>query len=85
MRKSSFLPDTCPSRLTLTARGVALLAKCNRLPDVSEKDILDKSKAKGLANALFVIQASWMLLQTLERVVLGHPATLLEVNTMAHV
>jgi hypothetical protein len=80
-----FLPDTCSTRLTLTARGVALLAKCNRLPDVSEKDILDKSKANNLAKALVVIQASWMLLQTLGRVVVGLPVTLLEVNTMAHV
>jgi hypothetical protein len=83
--KIKFLPATCPIRLTLTARGVALLAKCDRLPDIPEKDILDKSKANDLAKALVVIQASWMLLQTLGRVVVRLPVTLLEVNTMAHV
>ena len=83
--RTKFLPETCPTRLTLTARGIALLAKCDRLPDVSEKDILDKSKANNLAKALVVIQASWMLLQTLGRVIVGLPITLLEVNTMAHV
>jgi hypothetical protein len=83
--RTRFLPKTCPTRLTLTARGVALLAKCDRLPDVPERDILDKSKTSDLAKALVVIQASWMLLQTLGRVVVGLPVTLLEVNTMAHV
>ena len=83
--KIEFLPDTCPSRLSLTPRGVALLAKCNRLPDVSEKDIIDKNKANHLAKALVVIQASWMLLQILGRVVVGLPLTFIEVNTMAHV
>jgi hypothetical protein len=80
-----FLPKTCPTRITLTARGVAFLAKCNRLPDVPESDILDKSKANDMAKALVVIQASWMLLQTLGRLVVGLPVTLLEVNTIAHV
>jgi hypothetical protein len=84
-RKSRFLPETCPTRLTLTARGVAFLAKCDRLPDIPETDILDKSKANDLAKALVVIQASWILLQTIGRVVVGLPVTLLEVNTMAHV
>jgi hypothetical protein len=83
--RTRFLPETCPIRLTLTARGVALLAKCDRLPDVPERDILDKSKANDVAKALVVIQASWMLLQTLGRVIVGLPVTLLEVNTMAHV
>jgi hypothetical protein len=83
--KPSIFPETCPTRLTLTARGVALLAKCDRLPDVPEEDILDKSKANNLAKALVVIQASWMLLQTAARLIVGLPVTLLEVNTIAHV
>jgi hypothetical protein len=82
---SKFLPDTCPTRVTLTARGVAFLAKCNRLPDIPEKDILDKSKGNHLAKALVVIQAAWMLLQTLGRLIVRLPVTLLEVNTCAHV
>jgi hypothetical protein len=80
-----FLPRSCPKRLTLTARGVAILAQCGRLPDVREEDIEDKSKANALAKSLVVVQALWMLLQVLGRLIARLPVTLLEVNTVAHV
>ena len=80
-----FLPLSCPSRLTLTARGIALLAKCGHLPDVPEGVIRDKSKANDLAKSMVLIQASWMLLQTVGRLIARLPVTLLEVNTVAHV
>jgi len=83
-RTPLFLPRSCPKRLTLTARGVAILAKCGRLPDVREKDIEDKSKANTLAKSLFVVQAIWMLLQMLGRLTARLPVTLLEVNTVVH-
>lgn len=54
---SGFLPSRCPQRLTLTARGMALLARCGHLPDIPEGDILDKSKANGLAKAMVMVQA----------------------------
>ena len=82
---TQFLPPSCPRRLTITAFGMALLAKCGRLPDIPKEDILDKSKANDLAKALVMIQAAWMLLQVLGRLVAGLPVTLLEVNTIAHV
>ena len=81
----SFLPSSCPDRLTLTARGIALLAECGHLPDIPEGVILDKSKANDLAKAMVLIQASWMLLQTIGRLITKLPVTLLEVNTVAHV
>ena len=80
-----FLPSSCPNRLTLTARGIALLAECGHLPDIPEGVILDKSKANDLAKAMVLIQASWMLLQTVGRLITKLPVTLLEVNTVAHV
>ena len=80
-----FLPADLPRRLTLTARGVALLARCGHLPDVSEEDIRDKSKANNLAKALVLFQTLWMLIQTIERLMAKLPVTLLEVNTIAHV
>ena len=80
-----FLPDTCPKRLTVTARGMALLARCGYLPDIPVEDILDKSKANDLAKALVVVQAGWMLIQTVGRLIARLPVTLLEVNTVAHV
>lgn len=81
----SIFPKRSPTRLTLTSRGVDLLAKCGHLPDVSEEDIEDKNKASSLAKALVVLQALWMLAQVLGRVIAKYPVTLLEVNTVAHV
>lgn len=81
---SQYLPTGC-RRLTLTARGVALLARCGHLPNVSKAEITDKSKANNVAKALVIIQASWMLIQVIGRLVAALPVTLLEVNTIAHV
>lgn len=80
---STFIPDF--PRLTLTARGVALLAKCHLLPELQEADLVDKSKADGLAKALACLQAGWMFVQIIARVILDLPVTLLEVNTLGHV
>lgn len=80
-----FLPPNSPSRLTLTARGMALLAECGHLPDLPKEVILDKSKANELAKGMVLIQASWMFLQTIGRLVARLPVTLLEINTVAHV
>ena len=81
----AILPPDAPRRLTITARGMAFLASCGHVPDVSREDIIDKSKADTLAKTLVMIQASWMLLQVIARLVVRLPVTLLEVNTVAHV
>ena len=80
-----FLPAECPRRLTLTARGMVLLARCGHLPNIPRADILDKSKANELAKALVMVQASWILIQVLGRLIAQLPVTVLEVNTIAHV
>lgn len=72
-------------RLTLTARGVALLAECGLLPDIEREDILDKSKSDGLSKFLACIQAAWMIVQVIGRRIGGLQVTLLEINTLAHV
>ncbi|KAJ4292597.1 hypothetical protein N0V90_009260 [Kalmusia sp. IMI 367209] len=72
-------------RLSLTAEGVRLLSFLGRLPEIDEGEILDKSKADGLAKFLVLLQAGWMILQTLARVQQNLPVTLLEINTMGHV
>lgn len=77
--------DQPPQRLTLTARGVALLAQCGHLPRVDRGDIDDKSKANNLAKATVIMQASWLLVQVIGRLAARLPVTLLEVNTIAHV
>ncbi|KAL8646747.1 MAG: hypothetical protein Q9210_005952 [Variospora velana] len=81
----AFLPAACPRRLTLTARGMAFLSACGHLPDVPRVDIMDKSKANNLAKALAIIQASWLLIQVVGRLIAKLPVTVLEVNTLAHV
>jgi hypothetical protein len=72
-------------RLTLTAKGVALLAHCGLLPDISLDDIKDKNKTDALAKVLVCVQAGWMIVQVICRTALGLPTSLLEVNTVAHV
>ena len=74
-----------PIRLTLTARGVALLARYGYFPCVTKEEIMDKSKANDLAKGAVIIQAGWMMLQVIGRLCVNLPVTLLEVNTVAHV
>lgn len=76
---------TKPVRLTLTARGILMLADSGHLPVVEKAAIEDKSKANNLAKSAVLVQATWMLIQVIGRLAARLPVTLLEVNTMAHV
>ena len=89
------LEENCPAerdiftakhcRLTVTPRGMALLARCGFLPRISKEDILDKSKSDNLSKVISVAQALWMLAQIVGRLIADLPVTLLEVNTLAHI
>ena len=81
----SNLFTTKHARLTVTPRGMALLAKCGYLPRISKEDILDKSKADNLSKMLSILQALWMLAQIVGRLIIRLSVTLLEVNTLAHI
>lgn len=81
--RDSFTPRH--SRLTVTPRGMALLARCGFLPKISKEDILDKNKSDNLSKAISILQALWMLAQIVGRLIVGLPITLLEVNTLAHI
>jgi hypothetical protein len=72
-------------RLTLTARGVALLAECNCLPDIEREDILDKSKSDGLSKFIACVQAAWMIVEVIGRLIMRLGVTQLEINTLGHV
>ena len=74
-------------RLTLTARGVALLAECGYLQEleVNKEEIEDKNKADATAKLLSCLQALWVLVEVIGRLVQHLPVTLLEVNTLGHV
>ena len=73
------------SRLTVTPRGMAILARCGFLPKISKEDILDKNKSDNLSKMISVVQALWMLAQIVGRLIVDLPITLLEVNTLAHI
>ncbi|KAK4445718.1 hypothetical protein QBC34DRAFT_357956 [Podospora aff. communis PSN243] len=77
-------------QLTLTPKGVPFLASHRDLwpkvlPDISEQEILDKSKTNVLAMTLTCIQLSWFVLQLTSRLAYGLPIALLELNTVVHV
>lgn len=71
--------------LVLTPRGIKLLAEYGYLPNISEEEILDKSKTDCLGRLISLLQAIWMLAQILGRIAANVQVTLLEVNTLAHV
>ena len=73
------------SRLTISAKGLAFLAKHGHFVKMSDAAIRDKSKADMLVKSLVCIQVSWMLVQTISRKIVGYPITLLEVHTLVHV
>jgi hypothetical protein len=73
-----------PNRLTLTTRGVLLLAECGHAPNVSRAFISDKSKAHPVAKLLVCFQALWCLAEYTGRVASHLPITLLEINTLGH-
>ena len=79
-----YLPPGTSRRLTITANGMSFLAMHGCLPDVPKEDIKDKSKADAMAETLVILQAAWMLLQVIGRLIEKVPITLLEVNTVAH-
>ena len=73
------------SRLTISPKGLAFLAKHGHFVKISDAAIRDKSKADILVKARVCIQVSWMLVQTIARKIVGYPITLLEVHTLVHV
>jgi hypothetical protein len=79
----AFIPNR--DRLTLTAPGVLLLARCGRLPVISLQDLDDKSKRDGIERFIVCVQAGWMVVQTIARVHAKQAITLLEFNTLGHV
>jgi len=52
-------------------------------PDITEKQIKDRSKGDGLTKTIVVIQTSWFILQCIARRVEHLPVTELEIATVA--
>ena len=82
----AFPPDDLnATRDFLTAHGALVLAELDLLPDISEEQIRDKSKADSTSKAIALLQASWLIIQSAGRVAVGLPVSLLEIHTIAHV
>ncbi|KAK3319945.1 hypothetical protein B0T19DRAFT_275199 [Cercophora scortea] len=72
-------------RVTITPEGIRLLSFLGRLPHIQESQIEDKSKADWMAKSIICLQAGWMVVQIIGRVIKGMPVSLLEINTCGHV
>ncbi|KAK7540381.1 hypothetical protein IWX49DRAFT_186724 [Phyllosticta citricarpa] len=72
-------------QMTLTPRGLMVLARAALLPQVTDEEVTEKSKANTAAKILVCIQASWFLVQAVARLAQNLPLTLLEVHVLAHV
>ncbi|PSN62719.1 hypothetical protein BS50DRAFT_474757, partial [Corynespora cassiicola Philippines] len=81
--KLSILPEN-RTRLTLAEQGLLELARRDLIPDISEENIKDKSKANELAKTLVCLQAVWFCIQVIGRLATHYPISLLEMNTFAH-
>lgn len=71
---------------TLTAQGVGYLIKeaPDSIPDISSKEVRDKSKHDSLAKCLALIQVLWFSAECLTRLAQDLPVSLLELNTFVH-
>lgn len=71
-------------RITLTPKGVLLLASCGQLPEITAQDIADKSKVDELGKLVACLQAGWFTVQIITRLACHLPITLLEVTVVGH-
>ncbi|THV97105.1 hypothetical protein D6D26_06835 [Aureobasidium pullulans] len=76
---------TKTQRITLTPKGVLLLASCGHLPEITSQEIADKSKVDELGKLVACLQAGWFTVQIISRLACGLPITLLEVTVVGHV
>jgi hypothetical protein len=74
-----------PRLLSLTAEALQLLGCVGLCPEIPESQIRDKSKADDFAKGLACLQAAWIVIQVVGRLIAHLPVTLLEINTLGHV
>lgn len=76
-------PDSKP--FPVTARQIHYLVKHRyaQIPEITQEEIWDKSKADPFAKAVAALQSAWFVLQVIARGVEALPVTLLELSTIA--
>ena len=74
------------TRAAITPQGLRFILKHEPriLPELSEDQIKDQSKADGLKKVLVCAQASWFCVQCLTRLTQSLSVSLLELNTFGH-
>jgi hypothetical protein len=82
----NIFPSNIGKRRILTLEGIELIFHFDPMliPDLSEFEIQDKSKASGLAKTLVCLQALWFCIQCIVRAVNHMTISTLELNTFAH-
>jgi hypothetical protein len=80
----SFIPGF--QNPTLTPKGISFLVKHSPelLPDISEEELKDRSKANSFTKIVACIQASWFCLSCIARWSQKLPVSLLELNVFTH-
>jgi hypothetical protein len=73
-------------RMTLSLKGLVFLVEHNPdlIPDISESEIRDKSKANSFTKTVTCVQALWFSIQCLTRLAQGLSISLLEISTAIH-
>ncbi|KAF2397100.1 hypothetical protein EJ06DRAFT_482490 [Trichodelitschia bisporula] len=78
-------PDGSRYRLDVDQFLTLVEARNIPLPDVSERDIGDRSKADWLLKTLTIVQVLWFVVQVIGRAIQHLPVTPLELMTLAYV
>ncbi|KAM7189292.1 hypothetical protein V8F20_010200 [Naviculisporaceae sp. PSN 640] len=64
----------------LEARRAGII---ERLPNITENEIQDKSKSNGLVSALAILQISWLIVQVITRAAQGRQSSQIEISALA--
>lgn len=70
----------------LSGRGIDFLARTEpeSVPNISESEVLDKSKASTLTKTIVCLQALWFCIQCIARLSQGASISFLELNVLGH-
>lgn len=76
-------PDYVPFPVTAKQLHYLVTNEYLPIPEITRKEIWDKSKADMFAKSIASFQAAWLLVQVIARGLQGLPVTLLELSTVA--
>lgn len=79
-------PNYGTGDFVLSERGIGFLARIEpeSVPNISESEVLDNSKASTLAKTIVCLQALWFCIQCIARLSQGASISFLELNVLGH-